>query len=327
MANPITAGVTLRPELLAFEDINLAESRMGFIASKVFPMIEVGKPSGTVGKRPLAQLLKPVSNLNRAPGGAYARTDSKFDTYTYSTQERGLEEPVDDNDREVYADYMDADKAAVDHCVDGILRAQEQRVADIMNDTAQITNTTAAGTVWTTIASATPIANVITAMKAVRLRIGRKPNTIIIPWARIWDVWRSTEMTGFLKQQNFVDMRLAEMGGSLDRAASALASVFGVDQVLVPDALYNSAAEGATASLAEMWDADKVVVCHVAKSSDPREMCVGRQFHWGGDGSAAGGIVEQYRREDIRSDVFRVRHQTGEKLLYQECAQIITGCA
>jgi hypothetical protein len=69
------------------------------------------------------------------------------------------------------------------------------------------------------------------------------------------------------------------------------------------------------------------MLCKVAKTNDVREVCIGRTFHWTKDGSSIGGTVEQYREEKVRGDVFRCRHQTGEKVINKECGHLLTGLA
>jgi hypothetical protein len=47
---------------------------------------------------------------------------------------------------------------------------------------------------------------------------------------------------------------------------------------------------------------------------DLMQPCVGRTFLWTAD-SPTNPIVEQYRAESNRSDVFRVRHHVSEELI------------
>jgi hypothetical protein len=65
------------------------------------------------------------------------------------------------------------------------------------------------------------------------------------------------------------------------------------------------------------------MVAKVASTSDPREPCVARVFHWGEDGSTIGATIESYRDEPKRSDVVRSRMDTDEVVMYVEAAHLL----
>jgi hypothetical protein len=104
-----------------------------------------------------------------------------------------------------------------------------------------------------------------------------------------------------------------------------LAALFDLKEVLVAGAVFNGANEGQAASLAPVWTQGYSMVFKAADGNDLRQPCLGRLFHWTADGSQIGGTVEQYRDEDARSDIFRVRHQTGEKIVNKEAGHLLTG--
>jgi hypothetical protein len=61
----------------------------------------------------------------------------------------------------------------------------------------------------------------------------------------------------------------------------------------------------------------------VATSGDIREPCIGRTFHWAQDGSSIGGTVEQYREEQTRSNVIRVRHDVDELIILPAAGHLL----
>jgi hypothetical protein len=110
-----------------------------------------------------------------------------------------------------------------------------------------------------------------------------------------------------------------------DITVQQLAQVFDVPKIVVAGSSQNTAAEGQTAAFGQIWDRTKVWVGVTADSNDIRKPCVGRTFHWSQDGSSIAGTVESYRDETVRSDIIRVRHQVGEKILFPEAGYILTG--
>ncbi len=106
---------------------------------------------------------------------------------------------------------------------------------------------------------------------------------------------------------------------------AAVAQGLGLDEVLVAGAVYNSADEGQTAVVASIWPTTKAILSINARTDNPKEPCLLRTFHWGGDGSTIGTAFETYREEPKRADVLRARMQTGEYVVYTALGQLLTG--
>src|SRR5690242_4556360 len=135
MPSPSSALSTLRPDLAgSFQQFDLDMDAKGFIAQRVLPPIDVAKPSGNFGKITIASLLAQRDTL-RAPGGNYARQRYEFTADTYSTQEHGAEDPVDDKEAEMYGDYLQAEQTATSRARDVVMRNYEQRVATLLQAT------------------------------------------------------------------------------------------------------------------------------------------------------------------------------------------------
>jgi hypothetical protein len=74
-----------------------------------------------------------------------------------------------------------------------------------------------------------------------------------------------------------------------------------------------------------MWASTQAMVCRVAETSDPREPCIARTYHWSEDGSVPGGTVEEYEDPTVRAKIIRVRHETVEVVKYTEMGHLLTG--
>lgn len=324
MPYPDKSLSTLRPDLAGgFMEFDAAMDRLGFIAMKVLPVLEVALAGDSFGKITVESLLRDV-DTKRSASGDYSRDDWDFTDDSFATVEHGHEGPIDDNEARRYANYFDLEQVTADRVMDVVLRAQEKRVADLIFNTSTWTGstlTTAITTAWTkaNYTTAVPVDDIEAAVRKVWTLTGQWPNTLIVG------------------KHTFRNLRLCDQ--VIDRIASAgagnptkaaditpamLAQVFDLDQVLVAGGARNSAIEGQTASITALWSNDDVMVAKVAKTNDLREPCIGRTFHWSADGSQIGGAVETYRDERVRGDVVRVRHQTHEKVLYKELAHLLT---
>ena len=312
MPSPSSSLATLRPDLGAsLEEFDLAMDRQGFIGLDVLPVIETMKQSGPFGKIPVEELLK-KAQTRRAPGSGYARGDWEFETDSYATEEHGFEEPVDDREAEMYAEYFDAELVSAEVARDTVMRAQEERIADLVFNASTFSATSVTNE-WDDATNATPIEDVKASKIRVYAACGMWPDSLIISKTVFLNLRECDEIIDRLKYQGFQDVRSAMIG------PQALAAVFDLRQVLVGGGTENTASEGQTASFAGYWSNEYAMVAKLARTRSIKEPCLGRTFHWGEDGSQIGTTFESYREEKIRGEVVRARHDVPEKQLYTAC--------
>lgn len=322
MPRPTSALATLRPELgQGLEQYNLANGRMKFIGLRALPVFDAPKSSGSFSIRTVAQILQ-SGNTDRAPGTGYGRGTQQFSTTTYTTQEQGWEEVVDDNDKANYRELIDAELVATARAYDVVLRNQEQRIANELFNTTTFSGamTNAITNEWDDAANADPTGDIKTAKRAIWDRTGLWADTLII----------NEHVFQNLRECEAVIDRIQSAGAgtatkAADITADMLARVFDLSQILIGGSPKNTANESATtATIANIWSNEYAMLCVTAKTNDLREACIGRSFHWAEDGSEIGGHVESYRDETVRADIVRVRHQVGEKVLYPELGQLLS---
>lgn len=320
MPQPTEKLATLRPDLAgSLEEFNLAMDRLGFIGTRVLPVLEVATQSGKFGRIPLEALLEMPETV-RASGAAYNRGDWKFEDDSFATQEHGWEEPVDDREAQMYANYFDAELVSAARAQDIILRAQEKRVADLVfNATTFASQTDAVTHEWDNHNSATPVDDIEDAKGSVWNRSGLWPNALFINRLVFNHLRRCAQVEDKIRSSGAGDPTKAR-----DVTAGMLAQVFDLDYVLIAGSPMNTANKAKSRSLAPIWSSEYAMVARIPVSNDVREPGLGRTFHWSADGSEAGGLVESYRSNERRSDIIRVRHDVQEKLLYKEAAFLLS---
>lgn len=323
MPSPSSSLATQRPDLATFLEFDLESERAGYIATQVLPVMDVASQAGTFGKIPLEQLLQQRSTL-RAPGSGYARGNWTFETTTYATVEHGAEEPIDDRESRMYAEYFDAEQVSTMRAFSSVLRNAEQRAADLVFNATTWNGaalTTAVTLEWDPNhkSDAVPIDDVEAAVAKVYDGSGLWPNALIIN-RKVFRNLRNLDQ--------IVDRINSEGAGNAskpsDITVEMLARVFDLDYVIVAGTSRNSAKEGQAATPVQIWSGEYAMVCKVATGSDMREPCIGRTFHWSDDGSSIGGSVESYRDETVRGDVIRVRHDVDEFVLYPQAGHLLS---
>ena len=307
-----------RPDLgSAFQELSIIAQNNGFIGMDILPAFETPLATANFSVIPVDQLLQ-QRDTTRAPGAGYSRGTYTFEQASFTTIEYGAEEPVGDRERSIYSYSFDLERVAAERAVGFVMRQHEQQVADAIMDTSTFANS-AAGTTWATSATATPIANVFSAIKSVRTQSGLEANCVVMDLNLFLD----------LKACEEVIDRVKYGGGNEDPAnisAQALAEIFGVEKVLVSRGSKNTAQQGQAASLSGIFNNTRCFVGRVSTGLDLRDACVGRTFLNTNDG-AGSLVLEQYRDEPRRADIIRARLDFDAKIIYADAGHIITGCA
>lgn len=319
MPAPSGSLATLRPDLASsFLEFDLDVANRGFIAAQVAPVVESRKPSGTFGIVPVAQLMVPV-NTKRAPGGGYSRGKFTFDDVAFSCEEHGFEEPVDDREALMYADYFSAETIAAARARDNVLKNYEERMAALIFNATTWAAATTNGSNWNA-TTGTPYTDVKAAIKAIRLASGLIADTAIMDYDLYLDVLATTQIVDRIKYQGFQDARPSRI------PPSALAACLGLDRVLVAGCVKNSATEGQAFSGATAWDKTMCMVCKLCPDNgDPKAPGIARTIHWSEDSSQIGTLVETYRDEHVRSDIVRARFDVDELVVYVSAGHLLTG--
>lgn len=318
MPSPSTSLATLRPELGAtLEEFDLGMNSRGFIAQRVLPVFEAGARSGSFGRIPIEQLLQ-SPETRRAPGSGFNRGTFTFLPETYATKENGWEEPIDDTEKEAYADYFDLEVVTTARAYEFVLGGMERRVSALLyNATTYASQKTTITHEWDDPANATPIADVETAAKAIYGRTGLWPNAMVLNKKQFRALRNCSEIIDRLKYQGFHD---AVDKGSVNE--QMLAALFDLGEVIVADSSKNTASEGQDAAIAPNWSDEYAGLFRKTMTRDLKEPGLGRTFHWDAAGSQVNGAIETYRDETVASDIVRVRNQTDEKVIYSECWQL-----
>lgn len=306
-----------RPDLGALFQFNQLMNRMGFIGNMVAPVFEAAEQAGSFGLVPLKELLKePQTGRNNR--GEYNRTNYTFRDEVYATKEQGLEVPVDERQARIYREYLDFEAFCTANILDSVLRAAEKRIADMMfNATTFTSQKTTITNEWNDFANATPIDDINAAVTAIWNRTGQWANALIINR----HVFRN------LRQCDQITDKIASSGagGSIEPGkitVAQLASCFDLPKIIVAGSARDTANEGQAVSISSVWSSEYAMVAKVAETNTIEEPCIARTIHWGADGSTIGGTIERYYEDTVRGDVIRVRHETQERVMYLEMAQL-----
>ncbi len=287
-----------------------------FIGMQVLGSFMTPKKKATFSKITRESLLQTV-DTKRAPRTAYNRDTFEGSDQAYACEERGFESPLDDGDRAFYASDFDAEATAASVAWWRVMYDIEQAVADVMHNTTTFTTgnglRTDVSTAWST-ATADINNDVQNAKEAVRARTGMMPNALIIGAGVVPFLLRNDDLISNLQHTTFPTVQ-AKM--------DALAAYFGLDRLLIGKAVYNSADKGQTFSGTDVWSNIWASVARVCMPGESlQNPCVGRTMIWEADTPEA-VMVEEYREEQTRSNIYRARAFTDELLIDASFAQLL----
>jgi len=309
MPGPTAATTLQRPDLgaIAYEYM-LEASQRGFIGLSLLPIFPTPLKTADYPVIPIEALIK-TQSTKRALRANYARNDWQFETGTFNCEDHGLEEPIDDDERKLYMRFFDSDEVAVKRLTDAVLRGQELRIATLLFNASNFSHADV-GTEWSTPSTATPRTNIQAGIAAMRAASGLLPDTIVMSLKVLWNLLLTSELLTAFRYTSPIEI------GGLEAQKRLVAQYFGVKQVLVGDAMRDTAKKGQSKSLGEIWDDEYVGLFKVSSGgNDLREPCVGRSFLWT-ESSPQNLVIEQYREESKRSDIFRARHHVDEALVF-----------
>ena len=95
-----------------------------------------------------------------------------------------------------------------------------------------------------------------------------------------------------------------------------LASLLGLEEVLVARAIRNTANEGATASYSRIYGASNALLAYAPKTPSLMHPSLGYTFTWSGyQGSNQGQRVSRFRMDHLRSDRIEMEMAYDQKLV------------
>ena len=312
-----------------YSEFSLIANQRKYIGLRVLPAVGVARQSSSFLKVTVESVLGKVEDTKRAPGATYKRGEFEWTTDNYSTDDHGVEEPLDDRTLNMYGSEIRLERIRSMRAVNRVLQRFEQDVADAVFDTAVWTGaalTTALGTPWSTAATATPITDIDNAIEKVKASSGMVPNALVLSDLAHRRAKRTAQVQDLLKYSGRDDPK---------NFADALAELFDIDRIIVGRGFKNTADLGQDATFARFWDTTMAMVCHVNDSMDLEDPdpTIGRTIMFtdenaaipGGDDGAINVIVEEYREEKIRGSVLRARNDRQVKILHPEAGHLLTG--
>lgn len=291
---------------VAFSEYSV--NKMRFIADLILPPLPVAKKAATLSVTKRKNLTIP--NIKRANGSTYNRVELYMGDMSYECANEGLEGQVTDEDVENYGSEFDAEVLKTQAVNLKMRLSRELTVKNLIFNTTTWDSTDAdlytdnSGAPWDT-AGSKVIKQIQDAREKVRLNCGVPADSMIISESSFVNLLNNTEIKAKFPGATVIteSMMRAQMG-----------AIFGIRNLLVGQAVYNSADEGQDFSGAEIWPDDYALVAVLGEEGLPvTEPQLGRTMLWEKYASDV-EYVESYREEQTESEIVRVKRFVQHKV-------------
>lgn len=231
----------------ALSNILVNRRPVGFIADQLVPITSVSKQTDFYWTRNHLEARRHEPGLSRrAPGAKANKVSYTVGTDTYVAKnyalaaEWTLEDEVNADEILQWAENhtgLVGDRLMVDY---------EMRIADLAVNTSNVGTVSTISSAWSDADNSTPFTDLETRIELFRQRTGLRPNTMVIPRQVASNLRANAQIRGLL---------FGDRGGTV--TAAALASLFDIERVLIPESQVNTQDEQATingsGTLSDIW--------------------------------------------------------------------------
>jgi hypothetical protein len=289
--------------LLSNVSIGYSNSEDAFIADRVFPLIYAQKQSDLYVVYNRGDFFRDEGDrMLRAPGAPTVITGYGMSNNPYYAKNYAIGGEIPVELRANADNVFDVDRSVV-QLVTNLQQIRRERAfaADFMTTNVwgtDVTGDVTAGyTKWSDYGASNPLLNIRTAIRTVQSATGMKPNKLVLGGI-VWDAL-----------VDHPDLMGRISGGATNTTAaiarpSLLAELLGLDEILIADGIYNSAAEGAAVSMARIID-DDALLLYTPRTPSLMMPSAGYTFVWQSAvlGPAAPQFIRRWEDQERRRTV------------------------
>lgn len=281
----VSANEALKPQLSSF------------VGTQAFPFAKVDKAAG-IYPTFTARDFRTNEINQRESSSEYKRVSTKFGSNTYKIKDYGLEEAIDDREREILP--VDVEQVISDKFMLNGMRKLEQEIATDMFATSGGATTVKTGTSdftkWAS-SGGDPIVDVWNWKKTVKGLIGIMPTHAAMGEDVFIELVNHSDIIGRLPDNQLREVQLR-----------VLAQLFGLQDIYVFGAVTDSSNENdASAAISDIVS-DKFLVYYKGMGNSVGSAGYAKTLYQdASQGTTQNGIgLYKYREEKIKSDIIRV---------------------
>ena len=268
---------TYYSETLTKVGLKYSQDASSFVSGRVFPNCPVNLLSSTYPTYDKSYWFKNEAGV-RAPGTESKGSPHARGTGSYACEDVSFHEDVPDEYIENDPEPLNPESAATRRVNDKINIYDEVDFNTRFFSAAIWANDVTPSTLWTAAGAGDPFADVDLGKRTMKAATGRDPNKLLL----------GRDVFDIMKRHS--DVRdMVKYVSSEVTTAQLLARLFEVDEVLVMNGIYDSAAYGASASM-DFIGGKHALLYYAPRTPSLEEPSAGYRFTWNGYGEGGYGV-------------------------------------
>lgn len=243
------------------------------IADRVFARRGMKDQGGTASVVTRQSVLTPVGSMKKSSDG-YSTVQTALSKHAYKCEPNGLVEPVD-GDHQSPPGWNDAEDTAKVLAIRVALQSDIEAAALLQDPTVwdgENAPDKDASVPWATVATATPLVDIVGAMAMVQNATGVAPDTLVI---------NDIQLAYLLGNPTIRSSFPGAVALTRDLLESQLASLCGLQKLYVCGLRKNTSKDPDEFVGGNVWDSAYAMVCKTASPDAPlSEPSIGRTFEW-----------------------------------------------
>lgn len=315
MSNPLVNQVHVDAALSQMS-VAYIQNANNFVARKMFPVLPVQYRSDKYFVYSQADFLRDEAQI-RAAGVESAGSEYALTTATYTAERYALHKDIADEVRFNADPAIDPERDAVEFLAQKMLIHEDRKfAADFMKTGVWGTDRQGGGVNFAnwTVATTDIIAQIDAWGDTIQKATGNRPNKLLLSR----DVYAVVKNNATILES----IKYTQTGVITQQL---LANLLGLDEVVVADGLYNSAAAGAAASYKYAIGEDAGVgqsglLAYVNPTPSILQPTAGYTFSWNPYADAAGGaLIKSFYMDQLASDRVEAEMYWDQKAVSASC--------
>ncbi len=292
MANPTYTAVHIDR---AMTNVSIAYKNSAYIADQLFPSVPVQNQSDKYFVYTKSDWFRDEAGP-RTPGTLGPQADFRVSSSSYSCQSVSMTKLLPDEVLQNADAPLNMRRSAVEFATQKVMISVERDVAGLVFDNGSWSASATPGTTWDK-DSSSPLEDIETGREAIVKSIGYEPNVLVL----------GREVWTYLKNHpDLLDRIKYTQRGIM--TVDLMASLFDVKKVLVGNAVYDSANQGATSSHGFIWGKNAALLW-VPPAPSLMTPAAGYTFNW------KKRTVESHRRGEAKATAYRVEQNYDTKVV------------
>lgn len=289
------------------------------IGSRIMPVIGVTQRSDVVGSVPFGTGLSPVDVRITGPTAQVRELSWNISNQgTYRVQDYGLMTLIPNKSITTADPPFEVRQTTAEILADTLELMQEMEIASTVGTSGNYAsgyslNVSAAADKWNN-----PASDPVTAVRNGSRTLGRTNDARIV-LVLGWDVFIALQAHPKVLASIYSRGNTTMGATPMTVTEAMLASLFEVDEVIVGRAKKNTANDGQTVALADVWSGFAALMLVQNRPSPTRTWCFGYQYRFGGDAMQtqfipnllAGAFGGEYCKVTHSTDVFVTSNRAG----------------